>query len=111
MRIGETELHRLHLQMLACDVIGTVAGQVEAVENAERNQCRDALSIRWNFVNGDAAIIERERFDPFAFVRGKIVRGMRPAVCARMCGHRRCERSEERRVGKECRYGWVGGRW
>ena len=100
MRIGETELHRLDLQMLGCDGIGTVAGQVEAVENAERNQCRDALSVRWNFVNGDAAIIERERFDPFAFVRGKIVRGMRPAVCARVCGHRRCELTAIKRFAR-----------
>ena len=82
--VGETEFHRLDLQMLGLRAVRRETGQIEVIENAERDQRRDALAVRRQFVGGVAAIILRDGIDPFRLVGGEIGRRHHAAFVARM---------------------------
>src|SRR5579859_7840372 len=71
--VGESELHRLDLQVQACCGIHDHAAQIEMSQNAQRDQRRDPLAIGWNLMNAMSAIILADRFDPVGLMRGKIV--------------------------------------
>ena len=98
MRIGERELHRLDLQMLAGDGIGRQRREVERSQDAECDLRGDALAVGRNLVDGRAAVIEGERRDPVERVRGEIGERVRRAVPLRIGDHGRCELAAVERV-------------
>ena len=91
MRIGEAELHRFDHQMLARDQIRPIGAEIKMIENAERDQRGDALSVGRNFMDRHVAVVERQRLNPIAGVCREIPGRMCTAVRARMRNHRRRE--------------------
>ena len=59
---------------------------IEVVEDAERDQRADALTIGRNFMQRVAAIVLRQRLDPVEAVRSQIGNGHHSAVGFRMSG-------------------------
>jgi hypothetical protein len=70
--------------MLGFRAVGCQTRQIEVIENAERDQRRDALTVRRQFVDGVAAIILRDRIDPLRLVSGQVGRGHHAAFGLRV---------------------------
>ena len=78
--IGEGEFHRFDLQVHAVRGIHRQLGDIEVLENAQRDQRRDALAVGRNFMQRVAAVIDADRFHPVVFVIGQIVHRHRAAI-------------------------------
>ena len=70
--IGEGELHRFDLHVQAVGRVERQRGEVEVPQHAERHQRADALAVRADFMQGVTAIVEVDRLDPIALVRGEV---------------------------------------
>ena len=55
--VGKGQLHGLDLQVLRGHAVHRQAGQVEAVQDAQGDQCRDALPIGRNLMHRVAAVV------------------------------------------------------
>ena len=86
--VADAELHRLDLQMQHLRAVGRKPDDVEALENAERDQRRDALAVRRQLVDAVAEEFDVDRLDPVARVRGEILRRDVAAVARRLARDR-----------------------
>ena len=85
--VGERELHGLGLQVHAVE--RAAAGVVEALEDAERLQRRDALAVGRDLAHLDAAVALAQRLDPVGVRDGQVVqRERRDAQMASATGPR-----------------------
>jgi hypothetical protein len=98
VRVGEGELHRLDLQVLAGGRVGLERGEVEVSEDAQRHLRGDALAVRRHLVDAHAVPVEAQRRDPVDGVRGEVLARVQCAVGARVVGHRGGERPAVERV-------------
>ena len=80
--VADAELHRLDLQMQHLRAVGREADDVEPLENAERDQRRDALAVRRQLVDAMAEELDVDRVDPVASVRREVLRRDAAAVAA-----------------------------
>ena len=71
--VGESQLHRLDLQVLRIRSVDRHAGEVELLQDAERYQRRDALPVRRNLVQRVAAVVAADRLDPLGLEVGEIL--------------------------------------
>jgi hypothetical protein len=78
--IGEGELHRFDLQVHAVGTVDRVRAQVKIFENAERDQCQNALAVGRDLVQRVAAIIHLERLHPVRPVCHQVGRAQRAAL-------------------------------
>ena len=88
MDVGEGELHRFDLQVLRGDAVDLARGEVEVLQDAERDLRRDALPVGRDLMQGLAAIVMGQRRDPFGRAGGEVGRGDRTAVFARVARRR-----------------------
>ena len=95
--IGDAELHRFDLEVLHLDAVGIEGGEVEAVEDAEGDQRRQALPVGRYLVQPVAFEIDGKRRHPVGRVRGKI--GERHGAA----GLRRMPPRSPRRAGRDRR--------
>jgi hypothetical protein len=56
-RRANGDLHRFDLQVDAALVVGRRGTEIEVVQNREPDLRRQSLSVRWNFVQFDVAIL------------------------------------------------------
>jgi hypothetical protein len=78
--VGEGELHRFDLQVLAVGSIDWQRCEVEVLQHAQRHLRGDALPVRRDLVQREAAIVLRQRLDPLRLVRRQVGRGQRTAM-------------------------------
>jgi hypothetical protein len=71
--IGECELHSLDLQMPALGGFRRQGRHVEVLQDPQRDERRDSLTVRWKFVHGEIAIGLRQRHHPVGLMCGEIV--------------------------------------
>jgi hypothetical protein len=98
MDVGERELHRLDLQVLARHRVGRERREIERVEDAERHQRGNALPIRRYLVHGDVAIGKRERRHPIVGMPLEILTPVRAPEGGRMTNDRVGERTAIERL-------------
>ena len=82
--VGERDLHRLDLQVPALGGVGVERGDVEVLEDAERDQRGDPLAVRRDLVQAVAAIVHADGVDPVDRVAGEVGRAHRAAVRRRV---------------------------
>ena len=80
IHISKGQLHGLDLQVLRIHTIDGQASHIELVQNAQRDQCCNALAVGRNLVQRVAPVIFGNGCDPFAAVVRKILRGQRATV-------------------------------
>ena len=83
--VGQCDLGCLDHQMEGGEIVNRVGADPEALENAERDQRRKALTVRRNFMDLGAERGLRDRADPIGLVPAEIIGMQRPAI-------RRCVR-------------------
>lgn len=86
--VRHAKLGRLDLEVLDVGAVRIEFFEIEPVENAQRDQSREALTVRRQFVDAIALEIHPERGDPFGRMRAKIVERQGPAVALRSGGDR-----------------------
>ena len=84
--VGEGQLHGLDHQVLRFRMIDGARGQVEMLQDAKRDQRRDALPVRRNLVQRVAAIGLADGRNPFRRVVPQVRQGQRGLVRLRV-GH------------------------
>ena len=70
--VGKSELHRLHLVVVAFRRFTWPAREVEAFEDVERHQGRNSLAVRGHLPDLVAAVADADRIGPGACVRGQV---------------------------------------
>ena len=70
--IGKSQFHGFDLQVLRIHAIDLQAGHIKFIQNAQRNQRRNALPVGRNLVQGVAAVIAAYGLDPLRLVGRKI---------------------------------------
>jgi hypothetical protein len=84
--VGEAELHRLDLQVLAERAVDRQRAEVEMAGDAEGDQRGDALAVGRDLVQAMAPGVDADRVDPLGLERGEVARGHRAAVGRRVPG-------------------------
>ena len=82
--VGEGQLHGLDHQVLRFRMIDGARGQVEMLQDAKRDQRRDALPVRRNLVQRVAAIGLADGRNPFRRVVPQVRQGQRGLVRLRV---------------------------
>src|SRR5258708_46330 len=72
MRVGESELHRLELEVIRLERITAVSSEIEPIENIQRDERGQTLAIRWDLPNVVTPVAGPYRLDPGACVAGEI---------------------------------------
>ncbi len=63
--VGKPQFHRFNLQMLSCRAIHRMVRDVHMLQDAERNQGRDPLTVRRDLVQPMTIDIDANRRHPF----------------------------------------------
>ena len=72
--IGKSQLDRFDLQVLRIGAVHRQLGDVEVLQDAQRDQRRDALAVGRDLMQRVAAIVLADRLDPFGLVGGEVAR-------------------------------------
>ena len=79
-RIGESELHRLDLQVQAVGAVDLERRDIEVLQDAERGQRDDPLAVGRQLMQRVAAVVDCERRDPVRAVSCQVRGAHRTAV-------------------------------
>ena len=71
--VGEGELHRFDLQVQGGRAVDRVRREVETMEDAQRDQRREALAVGRQLVQAQPVVVEMHRADFVGGVLGEVV--------------------------------------
>ena len=82
--VGERKLHCFELHVQAVGRIDGERAHVDVLQDTERDEGTDALTVRRNFMQREVAVVLRERLDPVALMGREVLHRHRAAVLFRM---------------------------